>query len=451
MIKIQLKTIISVLIFVSAVLSNFSTSSQSVAIYNLKFELNVKNVKYSQYNQYNTDGNSTVIIALDSSLFGEGKYFFNETMVYLLFKTWFYPFEKLFGVSFNIKNITTYVAGDNSLDKSMGVVTQELNWKNASGIDDPNVNGNTYDWLLIYQANYNGGRNRANAIFGNALIISHNQPGGWTSNQLILIHEIAHIFGALHDEHGVVEKEWYGDAEYSIMNYTDLTTLHNEGFDPDNLPIDEHNFDIINSSRYRFDHVDADADNLPNWYEFRYGFDSSFNDSFMDFDDDGLSNLDEYLIGTNPLRHDSDKDGYSDWAENYIGTSPLNSSEVPQVDDPLIFPWTKKQEFYTNEYITLQWRTISSNRGIYKIYQNSSEKVSDNWINESIIFIVEDTSSGLWNFTCLVLEPDGDKASSTILIKFVESRGNPIPIIAAMLGLLIIIIFTKRKSISSIR
>lgn len=79
---------------------------------------------------------------------------------------------------------------------------------------------------------------------------------------------------------------------------------------------------------------DTDGDGLPDGYEIMtigsnpadaYSLDSTLSDGEYDNDQDGLSNYEEYLLGTDPLRTDSDFDGLSDGDEvNVYGTDPLN-------------------------------------------------------------------------------------------------------------------------------
>jgi hypothetical protein len=48
---------------------------------------------------------------------------------------------------------------------------------------------------------------------------------------------------------------------------------------------------------------DKDNDGMPDWYEEKYGFDpENQDDGDKDADKDGYSNLEEYKIGTNPLK-----------------------------------------------------------------------------------------------------------------------------------------------------
>jgi hypothetical protein len=92
---------------------------------------------------------------------------------------------------------------------------------------------------------------------------------------------------------------------------------------------------------------DADDDYLPDAWENQYGLDSSDNGSSDpvrqgergDYDDDGLSNREEYLLGTNPASADTDEDGVSDFIEvKTYGTSPLQYTDLggTVVDTPVL-------------------------------------------------------------------------------------------------------------------
>lgn len=78
--------------------------------------------------------------------------------------------------------------------------------------------------------------------------------------------------------------------------------------------------------------VDMDSDSIPDWWEIKYGLDPVLNDSWMDPDVDHVSNLVEYLIGTNPNEMDSDRDGMPDGWEINNGTNPLSADGHFDVD-----------------------------------------------------------------------------------------------------------------------
>lgn len=124
---------------------------------------------------------------------------------------------------------------------------------------------------------------------------------------------------------GNKDDEFYDDC-------IDWSTLPD--FDGDGLP-DEY------EEEYGCDpaNPDTDGDGLPDGYEIMtigsnpadaYSLDNTLSDGEYDNDQDGLSNYEEYLLGTDPLRADSDFDGLSDGDEvNVYGTDPLN----PDTDD----------------------------------------------------------------------------------------------------------------------
>lgn len=72
--------------------------------------------------------------------------------------------------------------------------------------------------------------------------------------------------------------------------------------------------------------LDADASGIPDWYEMQYALEpGSAALAATDTDGDGLTNLQEYQLGTNPRLADTDGDGLSDGMEVALGTNPLNA------------------------------------------------------------------------------------------------------------------------------
>jgi hypothetical protein len=74
---------------------------------------------------------------------------------------------------------------------------------------------------------------------------------------------------------------------------------------------------------------DADDDLLPDGWEVHHGFNPlNPQDASQDADMDGLTNQQEYILGTDPWDSDSDNDGMSDGWEAQFGFDPTNP-EVP--------------------------------------------------------------------------------------------------------------------------
>lgn len=75
--------------------------------------------------------------------------------------------------------------------------------------------------------------------------------------------------------------------------------------------------------------IDQDKDGIHDWWEELNGMKKKDpTDAAKDFDNDGLTNLREYQIGTNPRSKDSDGDGYSDKEELDKGFNPAGPGKL---------------------------------------------------------------------------------------------------------------------------
>lgn len=76
---------------------------------------------------------------------------------------------------------------------------------------------------------------------------------------------------------------------------------------------------------------DADGDGIPDIYELANGLNPAVKDSTQDLDNDGLSNIDEYNLGTKANNPDTDGDGLKDGVETNTGTyvSATNTGTSP--------------------------------------------------------------------------------------------------------------------------
>lgn len=63
--------------------------------------------------------------------------------------------------------------------------------------------------------------------------------------------------------------------------------------------------------------ADTDGDGMNDGFEIARGFNPLFNDSLLDSDGDGVNNAQEYLMGTNPFLADTDGDGVPDQQDAY--------------------------------------------------------------------------------------------------------------------------------------
>ncbi|MHA1125419.1 MAG: hypothetical protein ACTSQX_07270 [Candidatus Heimdallarchaeota archaeon] len=104
---------------------------------------------------------------------------------------------------------------------------------------------------------------------------------------------------------------------------------YNMGTDPLVADIDDDpdNDDLTNWEEYQNDtdptDSDTDDDDMPDGWEVANGLNPLVEDDYLDEDSDGLTNLEEYENGTNPLSDDTDGDSMDDFWEVDYGTDPL--------------------------------------------------------------------------------------------------------------------------------
>ncbi len=135
------------------------------------------------------------------------------------------------------------------------------------------------------------------------------------------------------------------DRGFFRLHYTDEPTNDPDfdDFDDDGLT----NWAEVQSYQTNPLDPDTDGDSIPDGWEIFHSLDPlNFLDRFLDFDNDGISNLDEFLIGTYPTIADTDGDGVSDGDEIAQGTDPVSATSF-------IFQWhrvTRNLEYNYNDY-----------------------------------------------------------------------------------------------------
>ncbi|MCE7736294.1 MAG: hypothetical protein GPJ54_15545 [Candidatus Heimdallarchaeota archaeon] len=95
--------------------------------------------------------------------------------------------------------------------------------------------------------------------------------------------------------------------------------------------------------------LDRDEDGMPNAWEFLYQFNATDgNDALLDFDSDGVSNLNEYDHGTDPTKKDTDLDGINDAWEIENDLDPLDPKDATKDFDNDLFPNKLEYDLGTN-------------------------------------------------------------------------------------------------------
>lgn len=109
--------------------------------------------------------------------------------------------------------------------------------------------------------------------------------------------------------------------------------------------------------------TDSDNDGLPNAWEVQYGLDPyTAQDPDIDTDSDGLTDYEEYYLGTSPIDTDTDGDGYDDATDAF----PTDSTEWRDTDGDGIGDNSEqpvRADVNGDGRADLVWRNASNTRG----------------------------------------------------------------------------------------
>lgn len=104
-------------------------------------------------------------------------------------------------------------------------------------------------------------------------------------------------------------------AENVDYVYDDLNRLKSIAYDDGTMIV--YLYDEVGNRLSATTEIDSDLDGMPDDWEVTYGLNPTMNDAGGDKDNDGLTNLREYQLGTNPVVADTDGDRLSDsWEVN---------------------------------------------------------------------------------------------------------------------------------------
>ncbi|MBW3014429.1 hypothetical protein KY335_04290 [Candidatus Woesearchaeota archaeon] len=104
---------------------------------------------------------------------------------------------------------------------------------------------------------------------------------------------------------------------------------------------------------------------------------TTYNIDLADFDEDGIPDAFEIMLGTNPLKADSDGDGIPDNVELSLGFSPTNYDEITQSFDAS--PYVEGDDIFVNEkgQVSSLGIFVPDSEVIVKVYDPSGTELEE--------------------------------------------------------------------------
>jgi hypothetical protein len=125
---------------------------------------------------------------------------------------------------------------------------------------------------------------------------------------------------------------------------------------------------------------------LPASWLARYPMSGTGNGADDDFDGDGLTNFEEFLLGTDPTKADTDGDGFSDKDEQTSGSDPRSASSKPS-------------EVTGDIVLQTRWVEVSIGKTFHLIESWGWEQTENGWSNVKLFTRWEEenaSETGTW-------------------------------------------------------
>ena len=161
--------------------------------------------------------------------------------------------------------------------------------------------------------------------------------------------------------------------------------------------------------------IDSDNDGMPDCWELeKFGGLNQVGDG--DYDNDGLTNLEEYNYGTDPTNQDTDSDGYTDKQEFDAGSDPNDPNDFPApANQPPVISALSRYEGVVGEEVIISGSYFCTTPGMVTF--NGIEAPITSWTDIEIITIVP---SGATTGPVVVYTSDGidsNEVTFTVTIK----------------------------------
>ncbi|MHA1352983.1 MAG: binary toxin-like calcium binding domain-containing protein [Candidatus Heimdallarchaeaceae archaeon] len=139
------------------------------------------------------------------------------------------------------------------------------------------------------------------------------------------------------DSDGLTNLEEYqagtepNDSDTDDDGLTDGDEVHTYSTDPNDSDTDDDGLtdgDEVHTYSTDPNDSDTDFDGMPDGWEVNYGLNPLIDESFVDSDSDGLTNLEEYQAGADPNDSDTDDDGLTDGDEVHTYSIDPNDSDT---------------------------------------------------------------------------------------------------------------------------